>query len=176
MGNQKNKGNAFERTISNDLSCWFFNQKGVLWREPTSGARKKNAYRGDIIPANVEVFSKYWKCWPFIIECKHGYKNQIATFSNQTKVRIWLKKLMDERCNAQQIPMLIIQFHARSKILITNYMLNTWCDISMAMIHNDITQIFYIYDFAILLKLNFYNIFDKRQLSEFVKQQQQHNS
>ena len=171
MGNQKNKGNTFERNISNDLSYWFFNQKGVLWREPTSGARKKDAYRGDIIPANVEAFSKYWKTWPFIIECKHGYKNQIATFSNQTKVREWLKKLLNERYNYQQIPMLIIQFHARSKILITNYMLNTWCDISMAMMYNNITQIFYIYNFQDLLKLNFYDIVNKRQLSEFVRQQ-----
>ena len=171
MGIGKSKGNAFERETSRKLSTWFFNDKVLLWRESTSGARKGDAYSGDIVPSNVEKFSKYWSTWPLIIECKSGYKQHTATLSNQTKIKQWLNKLLSERTKIQSIPLLIVRFHSQKTILLTPLQLDTWCDLSLALKYNGIVDIFYIYLFNDLLKSDFYSIFPKEKLGQFVIQQ-----
>jgi hypothetical protein len=164
----KDKGNQFERHISRELSTWFFNDKGLLWRESTSGARKVDAYSGDVVPSNVEKFSKYWNMWPFIIECKSGYRQHTATLSNQTKVREWLCKLLNERIGNQIIPMLIIRFYSQPTILLTTLQLETWCNLSLALKQGGTINIFYIYLLSDLLKTDFYEIIPNDVLSKFL--------
>lgn len=171
MGIGKSKGNQFERDTARNLSTWFFNDKGLLWRESTSGGRKGDAYSGDIVPSNVEKFSKHWSTWPLIIECKSGYRQHTATLSNQTKIRSWLIKLLSERTDVQNIPLLIVRFHSQKTILLTTLQLDTWCNLSLALQQNGVVNIFYIYLFNELLKLDFYSIFPKDISDRFVIRQ-----
>lgn len=156
MPKSKAKGNSFEIKLSKALSTWMFNNRDILWREPTSGGRKI-IYNGDIIPANLEEFP--WKTWPFIIEAKYGYKQFIPTFLNFNKVKYWLNKLLNERTEIQYIPLLICQFHAHSPILITNQILNHFCELSIILDYNTEYLPFYIYNFKSLLEQPFIDVF-----------------
>lgn len=152
----KAKGNSFELRLSKLLSEWMFNEKDLLWRDSTSGGRKV-IYNGDIVPAKVENFP--WKYWPFIIEAKYGYKPFIPTFFNFEKIKHWLKKLLNERTETQHIPLLIVQFYNRRPLLITNILLNSFCEICITVLINDNYDIFYIYDLKTLLSERFDKIF-----------------
>lgn len=150
----KAKGNAFEIKLSKLLSTWMFNNPDVLWRDSTSGGRKI-IYNGDIIPAQVETFP--WKSWPFIIESKHGYKEFIPTLMNQSKLRFWLSKLMEERTETQYIPILIAQFHRHPPIMVTTLFLEVYCDVMMKVVSESEQLIFdfFVYDFTRVLSTPF---------------------
>lgn len=156
MPKSKAKGNSFEIKLSKLLSTWMFNNRDILWREPTSGGRKV-IYNGDIIPVNLEEFP--WKSWPFIIEAKYGYKQFIPTFLNFNKIKYWLCKLLSERTEIQYIPLLICQFHNHSPILLTNLTLNHFCEISIIIEYNNEYHTFYIYEFKSLLERPFIEVF-----------------
>lgn len=162
----KAKGNAFEIKISKLLSQWMFNNPNLLWRESTSGARKI-IYNGDIVPAKIEEYP--WKTWPFIIECKHGYKDHIPTLMNQDKIRFWLSKLLSEKNEIQFIPILITKFHnSRKTLFITTILLNSYCDICLKHFFNNIWHDFYIYDLEILISQLFNNVIPNEILQKIL--------
>jgi hypothetical protein len=156
MVNTKNKGNRYENKESKNLGIWFFNDKDALYRHENSGARK-NVYVGDIIPKKIENFP--WKIWPFVIEMKNGYKNNIPTFcGNRKTLDSWLIKLLSERTELQWIPILIAQFHQKSPILLTPIIFDYHSVLAYPINFNNECYIFYIYNYSLLLKEDFYKI------------------
>jgi hypothetical protein len=153
--NGKRKGNRYERQIAKDLSVWFFNDKKILYKHEDSGARKV-VYTGDIIPKDVSNYP--WPLWPFAVEVKNGYKEHIPTLMNQTRLRKWLVKLLNERTATQRIPIFIAQFHYQPAILLTNIQLNALSTISLAQEYNGDWEIFYVYMFKELLEQNFMEV------------------
>jgi len=156
----KPKGNSYEREVAKQLGAWMFNNKNMLYKHEDSGARK-TVYSGDIIPKDADNFP--WKFWPFIVECKSGYKQHIPTLcGNQKKLREWLNKMLDERTYSQRIPLFIAQFYNRQPILLTNIILDAFSPMSLALeLGNDQYEIFFIYEFNNLQKLNFLEIMPK---------------
>lgn len=165
QGAQKSKGNRFEHKMSKKLGNWMFGDQYMLDKDPTSGARKL-IYKGDIVPVKAHEFN--WSCWPFLFECKDGYKNNIPTLMNQSLVREWLYKLLSELDQTSQfIPMLIAQFHGyKTPILLTTLVLNFYTDISMLVAYENEYYQFYIYNFNEIIKSNFYEVLpdDVKQL------------
>ena len=155
MSTGKSKGNTFERKMSRVLSDWMFNDTEMLWRDSTSGGRKQ-IYRGDIVPAKAHDFP--WKCWPFLIELKHGYKTFIPTLIQQNKVREWLIKLIDELDDMQCIPLFISQFHRQPPILLTTLHLKYYYSLDLNLYYNDQFYIFHVYHLNDLLKEQFNDI------------------
>ena len=119
--NQKQKGNSFERKVAKDLSIWIFGDKDVLKRHPTSGF-DKSIYSGDIIPLK----QIHWDKFPFYIETKHGYKNQIPSFYNWEIINKWIKKAIEEMKNLkdQKILWLICKFQGHKTLFITSFPFN----------------------------------------------------
>lgn len=115
----KSKGNKYENIIAKELGNWLFSDQDVFERHITSGA-KKSVYVGDIIP----IKQIDWKGFPFIIECKHGYENQIPNFNNQSIVRQWVNKSINEKTQNQKYLWLIMRFHGFSDLILTDHMLN----------------------------------------------------
>lgn len=151
--NVKRKGNAFEIKIAKEIGIWLFNDKHMLSRHATSGAQK-TAYIGDIVPQ--KQLPSSWKFWPFYIECKNGYKNQVSTLVNQTKVREWLDKCISDVNENQRIILLVINFHGYAPIVIVNSKLNgIFCGLEI----NHSQKKFFIYDFKEVLTLNYRNAF-----------------
>jgi len=157
--NPKSKGNKNENREAKKLGIWFFNDKDVLYRHENSGARK-NVYVGDIIPKKIENFP--WKYWPFIIELKHGYKDNIPTFCNSRKtLNLWLHKLISEKTEKQYIPLLIIQYHRCQPIIFTTIIFDFYSILAYPVLSDDIYHLFYLYDYNLLLKEDFYKITPK---------------
>ena len=163
--NSKSKGNRFELQVAKKLSKWFFNDETVLYRHESSGARKIN-YVGDIIPKDIEKFT--WKKWPFIIEVKSGYKNNIPTFCGGRKLfNSWIIKLLSEKTEKQFIPILIFQFYRHPIYLMTPLIFHLCdCELAYPIEFNDEKIIFYEYLFEELLKYDFYQIFNENFLLE----------
>jgi hypothetical protein len=130
-----------------------FSSPTVLYRHEDSGARKV-VYTGDITPKDADNF--HWSIWPFVIELKNGYQQNIPTLMTQTLLRKWLVKLLDERTKTQRIPLLICQFHHQIPILLTNILLNSYCDVSIMQEYDGKFETFYVYRYRELLKLNFF--------------------
>lgn len=154
-GRGKQKGNAFERKIAKVLSTWIFKDDNILWRDSTSGGRKK-VYNGDIVPENAHAFP--WGTWPFHFELKTGYPDHVPTLINQNKVREWLCKLMDELTETQHIPMLIAQFTNLQPILITSLVLDFYCDVMMVLTYKGYYYHFYVYNFNQLMNADFKSV------------------
>jgi len=150
----KPKGNAYERKVAKQLGNWMFENGSMLYKHEDSGARK-TVYSGDVIPKDADNFP--WNFWPFIIECKSGYKEHTPMLCGTQKLlREWLVKLLEERTYSQRIPLLIAQFHGRQPILLTNIILNMFSGISLALeLGGNRYEIFYIYDFNKILKKDF---------------------
>ena len=154
-GYSKQKGNKYEIKIARKLSKWMFNDADVLWRDSTSGGRKQ-IYNGDIVPAKAHSFP--WKVWPFLFELKNGYKAHIPTLMNQTKLREWLVKLVQERTEEQYIPVLIAQFHFQIPIMVTPMLLNFACDTCLIQAVDGFYYQFYVYHFNEVTKEPFHHI------------------
>jgi len=150
--NQKSKGNKYERETAKRLSKWMFNDNTILYKHEDSGARKV-VYMGDITPKHV---SKYpWHIFPFVIECKNGYAQNIPTLMNQNHLRKWLKKLLDERSDEQRIPFFIAQYHHQIPILMTNIVLRHHYLVALNVHHDGVNEFFYVYKFNEILKKDF---------------------
>lgn len=149
----KKKGNSFENKIAKELGQWMFCDKHMLGRHPTSGAIK-SAWLGDIIPQ--KQLPTIWKSWPFYIECKSGYGNQICTLNNQTIVRTWIDKCYKDLNGMSKIILLIINFKGYGSLLITNYKLLK-VEPHIIIVHNSIQ--YNIYEFKELIQLDFLKIF-----------------
>lgn len=149
----KAKGGKFERAIAKRLGTWMFNDEDMLWRESTSGGRKK-AYVGDIVPQKAHEFK--WNIWPFHFELKSGYGPHTPTLMKQTEVRKWLYKLMSELTEKQYLPVLIAQFLNHTPIMMTTLLLNAPCGLCLMQEYDGKFYQFYIYDFYDTLKQNFY--------------------
>lgn len=154
-GRGKAKGNRYEIKVSREISTWMFNDPNLLWKDSTSGGRKK-IYRVDIVPAKAHEFP--WNVWPFLFEVKNGYRDHIPTLMNQNKLREWLCKLLAELDSTQYIPILVAQFHRQIPILVTTMILNYYCDVSLIVTHNHAYYTFYIYRYKDLLSGNFFEI------------------
>lgn len=152
-GRGKAKGNKYEIKVSREMSQWMFNDPNLLWKDSTSGGRKK-IYRGDIVPAKAHEFP--WNIWPFLFEVKNGYKDHIPTLMNQNKLREWLIKLLKELDTCQYIPILISQFHRQTPIFITTLMLNFYCDVSLIQMYNNTYYTFYVYNYRNLITYDFF--------------------
>jgi len=97
-GKGKNKGNAFERLVSNALDAWWKVPKGTFWRSKISGGSNEP---GDITPRVLEVDDKPLQ-WPFVIECKHYKEIKFSQLLNASKLKEggqivkWWKQLTDD--------------------------------------------------------------------------------
>lgn len=159
--NPKRKGNSEERKQAKQLSLWMFGDPDVLKRHSTSGA-DKSVYVGDVIP--IKQLQNYgWKKFPFMIEIKTGYKENIPTFWSYDKILLWYKKAKKE-CEKtnQNIILLICQFKNRSALLITNKCLEkipfTVC-IPAIVSEYDVEYAF-VYILKDVLKISFKEIFN----------------
>lgn len=161
-GASKRKGNAFENKMAKLLSAWMFGDKNVLGRHATSGAQK-DVYVGDVIPAKITSFN--WSTWPFIVELKTGYKDDIPDFYSQGLIHKWIDKMFDEATDMQHTPFLITQFYRKPPLLITTLQLDFWSDILMSHKKDDIVHIFYVYKFAELMDTCFKNIAPKELMT-----------
>lgn len=159
IGKSKAKGNLFENKIAKELGIWIFNDRDILCRHLTSGARK-SAWVGDIVPQKQIPRSFNDGHWPFLVECKNGYKNNVPNLNNQNIVRNWLTKSLLERTSRQNIIYLIISFHGYSPLLITDVEFNMRANLIINICHNDIVYPFYIYDFKSLTKISFYSLYE----------------
>jgi len=153
----KPKGNSYERKAAKQLSIWMFDNPKILYKHEDSGARKI-VYSGDIIPKDADNFP--WKFWPFIVECKSGYKTRIPTLcGNQTFLRECLIKLLNERTFSQRIPFFIAQFYNRQPILMTNIKLNFFSPNTLTLeLGDNKYELFYVYEFNEILKKDFIKI------------------
>ena len=149
----KRKGSAFENKVAKELGHWMFDDKYMLCRHATSGAIK-SAWLGDIVPQKQLPLN--WKQWPFYIECKSGYSNQICTFNNQNIVRLWIDKCYKDLNGVNKIILLIVNFKSYSPIFITAFNLKNICPM-LILVHNNIH--YNIYEFKEVLKLNFLTCF-----------------
>ena len=146
----KSKGNTFENKIAKQLGNWIFNNNTTFTRSITSGAIK-SAYVGDIIPQK----QLPWKEFPFLIECKNGYKNNISDFNNTTLLDAWLSKCLKDRTNEQPIIWLIVSFHAHEPLFITDLELKLTAKIILKVENIP----FYFYKFKELQEYKFYNLY-----------------
>lgn len=162
---QKEKGNKFERKMANRFGKWMFQDENMLWRDSSSGGRKK-IYSGDIIPAKAHEFP--WTIWPFFFEMKSGYGANIPTLMNQTLLRQWIVKLMGELTTDQYIPMLVAQFNGYTPILLTTLLLNYHCDICLMQIYQNQFFQYYIYNLYGVMKCNFYEVIPA-ELTEYLQ-------
>lgn len=166
--NPKTKGNRNENKEAKKLSIWFFNDKDTLYRHENSGGRKV-VYVGDIIPKKIDNFP--WKTWPFVMEMKNGYKNDIPTFCGSRRLLdSWLTKLISEKTEKQWLPILIAQYHHQQPILFTTIMLDFYSILAYPIIINSECHIFYVYNYKLLLKEDFYKIIPKDILSILIDQ------
>lgn len=165
MKSGKSKGNAFENKIAKQLGIWMFSDPDMFTRSITSGA-KKTVYLGDVVPQKRLPNTFNNGEWPFLIECKNGYKNFIPNLNNQNIIRQWLNKIcIDQDINKNQnIIYLIVNFHGYSPLLITNKILNKSviiADLILNLIFNDKIIEFYIYKFNDVISIPFNNIYNE---------------
>jgi hypothetical protein len=156
----KAKGGKFEREIAKSLSIWLFNDPHILKREPTSGAQKVQHYVGDVVP----VAPIRWSSFPFLIEGKNGYKDNIPTFNNQKMLRQWLTKLLSERTEQQCICWLIVRYHGRAPLIITDTPFNFYSPLTINIQDSGNTIPFHVYEMRDLLKYNFYELYKDNYL------------
>ena len=156
--NNKERGNTFERTVARDMSLWLFNNKKLLRRSADSGAQKVN-YGGDIIPEG-QLPSKWNGKWPFIIECKYGYKEiAIPNIWNKKWIETWfLKSLEESKIHNQNIIFIINNFKNRKfNTLTTDIFLNNKYilhEISFPIIINGYVKHLFVYNYKTILKID----------------------
>lgn len=158
----KRKGNAYERKVARELSTWMFGDKHVLKRKSDSGMIKEN-WCGDVFPES-QLPEEWERKFPFLIECKSGYKEHSPTFWKYSILENWFIKAYEESLiNNQHIVFLICQFKNKRGLLITNNMLDVnkiLFTVSFPLIINDELKYCYVYLYHELLRLDFFDLFD----------------
>jgi hypothetical protein len=154
----KAKGNFFEWKVARDLGTWIFNDREMLCRHITSGAIK-TTWVGDIVPQKNIPTSWNNGIWPWLVECKHGYKGNIPNLINHTIVKTWLLKAYYERSKTQNLLFLITAFHGYSTLLFTDVSFNLMPNLQLNLEIDDNKFVpIYIYDYKKILALNFYSL------------------
>lgn len=147
----KSKGNAYERKVSKELSKWMFNDDTILFRDATSGARGTIGcayYRGDVVPVRQMI---KWNQFKFLIELKHGYNNDVATFYNQTRLRQWITKAISELTSEQCILLLIVKHDYKKPYVIMNVSLDC-LDWNVAI--NIDSHVYFCYEYKAIIALD----------------------
>jgi hypothetical protein len=108
----KKIGNLFENKIAKLLGEWWFGDKHSLIRHGTSGAIKE-AWIGDIVPQKLIP----WNGFPFLIECKSGYKDSYPNLLFQTKLKNWIKEYSNQISSQQFILFLITSYKKPNPVL-----------------------------------------------------------
>jgi len=159
----KAKGNLFENKVAKELGLWMFNDKDMLSRHLTSGAQK-SVWVGDIVPQKQLPIYFNNGNFPFLIECKNGYKANIPNLNNQTIIRQWLTKARTEINQNQKIIYLITSFHSYSPLLITDvpFSLIT-AGLVLNHIENSNSIPFFIYEYRKLLQYTFAELYDNNE-------------
>jgi len=168
-GTSKAKGNGFEREIAKVLSTWIFNNKYILGRDPTSGARGTilgagTVYAGDIVPVKqLPVSVLPHGKFPFIFELKTGYKKDIPTIFQQKILHKWIKKLIGELTDEQTTPILIIKFHYQKTMVMMPFDLTSmhWDVCISVPVMNFGNLKFYAYPFEDLIQYDFDTIYSQ---------------
>lgn len=155
----KAKGNLFENKVAKELGIWMFNDKDMLNRHLTSGAQK-SAWVGDIIPQKQLPLYFNNGEFPFLIECKNGYKANIPNLNNQTIIRQWLSKAISETTKTQNVIYLITSFHSYSPLLFTDVSFNLTSHLILNLNYNNKIIPFYIYEYRKLLAIPFYSLYE----------------
>lgn len=158
----KSKGNAFEIKTARELGSWIFGDKNILYKHSTSGAIKI-VYNGDIVPQKNIPMSFNNGVFPFLIECKHGYKGTIPNLNNQTIVRKWISKSIEELNERQKILYLIIKFHNYSTLFITDVELNIKSELILNLKTSTNYIPFYIYNYNSVLSIKFNELYKNNQ-------------
>lgn len=169
--NSKQKGSAYENKVAKELGMWMFNDKNMLNRHITSGAQK-SVYIGDIVPQKrlPEYFNN--GIWPFVVECKNGYKALTPNLNNQNIIRQWLNKVYNEMIENnntfQKVIYLITSFHGYSPLLFTDIMFSPFVITADLIINVKIEDTnlvipFYIYKYRQLLELPFDKVYENNQ-------------
>jgi len=124
----KQKGNKFEREVSNILGIVFYNNKDVLKRQPTSGA---SLWPGDIVPdydTHVDIFKNSRPSkerhaggdFPFVIECKHVKDIELSQFIFHLRgflCGVWMKTENDAIAN-NSYPIIIAKQNRHTPMLL----------------------------------------------------------
>jgi len=166
VANPKRKGNAYENKLAKDLSIWIFGDYQFMRRTELSGA-SKIVYAGDIAP--IKLLPTEWNnTFPFLIEAKSGYKNNIPDFWCYSILETWMKKCIAEsnQYPKQKIIWLITQFLNKSALLSTNHMLGNlpykvaWC------VPNTNSQYIPIYTYVLkdVMKYSFHTLYNVKEL------------
>lgn len=150
----KSKGNQFENKTAKLIGTWIFDDKDAFIRSITSGAIK-SCFVGDIVPQK----QLGWVSYPFLIECKNGYSNNIPNFINYSKIEEWLIKCLKERTKEQPIIYLICAFHSYGTILITDVEMALKSNLIVKVDYNNNKMPFFIYKLKDLLEYNFYSLY-----------------
>lgn len=149
----KRKGNQYENKMSKILSKWIYGDEYVLGRTRLSGAIK-HMWRGDVCPQ--KPLPSPWTGFPFHIELKYGYKDNIPTLANISIIIKWISNLLNDATELQPILFLICRFHRlRGDILISSI---EFKDIDYNIIIRHIDNYFIVYKLDDLLKYNFLDI------------------
>lgn len=115
LGGGKGKGSDFERKIAKQFSLWLSDgkDKNLLWRTPSSGAKKTENIAGDLMALKPEgrIFTDV-----FCVEIKH-YKN-ISLLSEldigehgreTTDLRRWWNQCCYDACSIGRKPLLVFK-------------------------------------------------------------------
>jgi len=168
----RSKGNSYENKVAKELGMWMFNDKNMLCRHITSGAQK-SVYVGDIVPQKRLPDSFNNGIWPFLVECKNGYKALTPNLNNQNIVRQWLNKayldMVEYDLNTfQKVIYLITAFHGYSPLLFTDIMFSPFVIaadliINVKITHTELIIPFYIYKYREVLEIPFSKVYENNQ-------------
>ena len=158
----KAKGNSCEWKVARELGVWMFNDRDMLGRHITSGAIKR-VWVGDVIPQKQLPHTFNNGQFPFFIEVKNGYKNNIPNLNNQTIIRQWLSKARTETNDVQNIIYLVASFHAYSPLLITDTPFNIHANLVLNLFDNGGIIPFFIYEYRKILEHSFYSLYENNQ-------------
>lgn len=164
----KQKGNSYERKVAKELSFWMFEDTDFLKRHATSGM-DKSVWCGDVVP--VKQLPDTWKRhFPFLIEAKSGYPQHFPTFWKYGKVSEWFKKsYLEGQINNQPVTLLICQFKNQRALLITNYLIDIdklLFNVVIPICINGNVHYGYVYLFNDILKYDFYELFNIKEILE----------
>lgn len=160
MKNPKNKGNTFERQISETLSLWLTNgeQKRACWRSDTSGASAtfwtKKGEEASYVQANAgdirQLADK--KAYPtldkffetFVVECKSYNKIDFYPPFNKTLLN-WFDQLLKEKNSTGKKALLIAKANNR-KVLFCSETIQPDKTVQLIIKHKELSLYCYLLD------------------------------